>query len=201
MKTHVIVKFHELALKGKNRPMFIGRLMDNLRDSTLDAGVDRIRKGQMMVMLRLSQGSEWPLVRDRVANCFGVSKFFRAYRTSPDLADVKDLLTSVLMEKTFESFRISANRAYKEFPLNSVEINRDLGTYVQQLTGASVDLTHAELEIFVDVLPRETLVYFEEMRGPGGLPVGVSGKVMVLLSGGIDSPVAAWHMMKRGAKG
>ena len=84
--------------------------------------------------------------------------------------------------------------------MRSDEINRDLGAYVKELTGARVDLTKPDLEIFLDVLPTGILLYFEELSGYGGLPVGVSGETMAMLSGGIDSPVAAWQMMKRGCR-
>ena len=200
METYVIAKFHEIALKGKNRPMFIRKLVDNLRQATKGTGVQRVWKGQMMVGLTLSEEAAWPQVRERVENCFGVAKFFRAHPVPPRLERVEELLASVLKDRSFQSFRITANRADKEFPLKSPEINRDLGTFVQQLTSARVDLRQPDLEIFVDVLPREILVYFDEVQGYGGLPVGVSGKVVTLLSGGIDSPVAAWHLMKRGCQ-
>ena len=198
MKSQVIVKFHELALKGKNRPMFIRALADNLRRACRGTGVERVWIGHMMVGLSLSDDAEWPMVRERIQGCFGVAKFFPAHKVRPDLESVKALLASVLKERSFDSFRITAHRADKGFPLTSQEINRRLGTYVQELTGAKVDLTRPEQKVFVYVLPQEILVYFEEIRGYGGMPVGVSGKVMALLSGGIDSPVAAWHMMKRG---
>ncbi|MGH7340708.1 MAG: tRNA uracil 4-sulfurtransferase ThiI, partial [Candidatus Rokuibacteriota bacterium] len=100
----------------------------------------------------------------------------------------------------FASFRISARRAFKTYPLTSVELNRELGTYDDERTGARVDLHHAELEIHVEVLPAETFVYVNRVAGPGGLPVGASGTVAALLSGGIDSPVAAWRMIKRGCR-
>ena len=105
-----------------------------------------------------------------------------------------------MTERSFESFRITANRADKRFPTTSEEINRDLGRFVQDLTGSRVDLTHPDLNIYLDVLPGEILVYFQEVRGHGGLPVGVSGLVTTMMSGGIDSPVAAWQMMKRGCR-
>ncbi|MEC8856688.1 MAG: tRNA uracil 4-sulfurtransferase ThiI, partial [Chloroflexota bacterium] len=92
------------------------------------------------------------------------------------------------------------NRADKRFPLNSPEVNRDLGTFVKDLTGAQVKLKDPEISIYLDIQPKGFLVYFDEVKAHGGLPVGVSGKVAVMLSGGIDSPVAAWQMMKRGCQ-
>ena len=200
MKTHVIVKTHELALKGKNRPWFMRRLVDNLRSATRGAGVTRVWQGQLMVGLTLEDEEAWPLVKQRVRDCFGVAKFYKSYSVPLDLDRVKDMLASYLPGFEFESFRITANRADKRFPVKSPDINRDLGQYVKDLTGASVDLTHPGLQIFIEVLPTEILVYFEENKGHGGLPVGVSGLVSAMLSGGIDSPVAAWQMMKRGCR-
>jgi len=102
--------------------------------------------------------------------------------------------------RTFASFRISARRAFKTYPMTSVELNRALGAFVLEKVAARVDLREPELEIHVEVMPSETFVYMDRMSGPGGLPVGASGTVAALLSGGIDSPVAAWRMMKRGCR-
>ena len=200
MKTHVIVKTHELALKGKNRPWFMRHLVNNLRKATSGTGVRKVWQGHMLVGLSLEDESRWPEVRDRVRECFGVAKFFKAYEVPVDLETVKEVLPSLMGDRNFQSFRISANRSDKRFPVTSEEINRDLGTFVKDLTGARVDLGNPELEVFLDVLSSSILLYFEEVRGHGGLPVGVSGDVMIMLSGGIDSPVAAWHMMKRGCR-
>ena len=200
MKTYAIVKTHEIALKGKNRPWFMRMLADNLRRSTRGTGVSDVWMGQMLVGLTLRDDADWDLIESRIKDCFGVAKFFRAHRLPKDLDRVKEALTGVLETREFHSFRITANRADKRFHVTSDEINRDLGTFVKDFTGARVDLTNPDLTIFIDVLPKEILLYFHEIRASGGLPVGVSGSVMAMLSGGIDSPVAAWQMMKRGCQ-
>ncbi len=200
MKNHVIIKTHEIALKGKNRPWFMKVLTDNLRQATKDAGVEAVWQGHLLVGLTLRDEQDWSAVKDRVKDCFGVAKFFKAVQLPQDLDSVKRALPALLESRKFSSFRITANRSDKRFPLKSEEINRELGTYVKELTGARVDLTNPELEICLDILPRGIYVYFEDEAGHGGLPVGVSGSVMTMLSGGIDSPVAAWHMMKRGCR-
>jgi len=100
--------------------------------------------------------------------------------------------------RAFKSFRIEARRADKSFPQTSVEINQRVGAYVQERSRARVDLENAELTCWIEIVEKYALVYVERIPGPGGLPVGTSGKVVVLLSGGIDSPVAAWKMIKRG---
>ncbi len=200
LKTHVIVKTHELALKGKNRPWFMRKLIDNLRQATKGSGVERIWKGQLMVGLTLSEEECWPEVKSRIKEVFGVAKFYKAYDLPRDLDGLKSRLPQFLEGRSFNSFRITTNRADKRFPMNSEEVNRDLGAFVKDLTGAQVKLKDPDLCIYVEITPQSFLVYFEEVRAHGGLPVGVSGKVAVMLSGGIDSPVAAWQMMKRGCQ-
>ena len=200
LKSHVIVKTHELALKGKNRPWFMRKLTDNLRIATRGSGVERIWKGQLMVGLTLSDEECWPEVKSRLKEVFGVAKFYKAYELPQDLDGLKARIPEFLEGRTFSSFRITTNRADKRFPMNAEEVNRDLGAFVKDLTGAQVNLKYPELSIYVDIQTSGFLVYFDEVKAHGGLPVGVSGKVAVMLSGGIDSPVAAWQMMKRGCQ-
>ena len=200
MKTHVIVKTHELALKGKNRPWFMRRLTENLRQATKGSGVERVWQGQLMVGLTLADEERWPEVRELVKDCFGVAKFYKAYDLPQDLDVLKSRLPALLEGRTFDSFRITTNRADKRFPLNSEAVNREMGAFVEGLTGARVNLKNADLCIYLDIQAQGIMVYFEEVRAHGGLPVGVSGRVAVMMSGGIDSPVAAWHMMKRGCQ-
>jgi thiamine biosynthesis protein ThiI len=198
VKTHVIVKTHELALKGKNRPWFMRRLTENLRHATQGTGVSRVWQAQLMVGLTLEDESSWPLVKERVRGCFGVAKFFLANEFPQDLDLIKEALPGMLKGREFRSFRIETNRADKRFPMTSPEVNRDLGRFVEELTGARVDLSNPDFSVYLDIQSRGILLYFDETPAPGGLPVGSSGRVAVMLSGGIDSPVAAWHMMKRG---
>ena len=187
MKTHVIIKTHESALKGKNRPMFMRRLADNVRRAVEGTGVERVWLAHMMVGVTMSKNSDWDEVRERVRDCMGVAKFFPATETPLDLEAVKEHIATELKDKNFKTFRISAHRSDKRFPIKSIKINEELGTFVLGITDAKVQLKNPDLEIYLDVLPKGILVYFDEVRGYGGLPVGVSGRLMALLSGGIDS--------------
>ena len=198
METHVIVKTHELALKGKNRPWFMRRLTENLRNATQGAGVSRVWQAQLMIGLTLEDENAWPVVKERVRDCFGVAKFFLAREFPRDLDLIREALPALLERYQFESFRIETNRADKRFPMTSPEVDRELGRFVEDLTGARVDLSGPDLTVYLDIQTRGILLYFDETPAHGGLPVGASGRVAVMLSGGIDSPVAAWHMMKRG---
>ncbi len=130
----------------------------------------------------------------------GVASAALAYRVVSTVEAMKTVIAELIEGRTFASFRISARRAFKTYPLTSVELNRELGAYVLGRASSRVDLRQPELEIHVEVMPAETFVYVDPEPGPGGLPVGASGTVAALLSGGIDSPVAAWRMMKRGCR-
>ena len=196
----VLVHYHELGLKRGNRPLFLRHLARNLRRATSDLGPLNVRQVSGRVLLELD-GHEHPeAVRDRVRRVCGVASVSLASRVASTVDAMKAAIERQIEGRAFASFRISARRAFKTYPMTSVELNRELGRFVVERTGARVDLRHGELEIHVEVMPAETFVYADRMEGPGGLPVGASGTVAALLSGGIDSPVAAWRMMKRGCR-
>ncbi len=174
------------------------RLVQNLRLATEGTGVSRVWQAQLMIGLSLEDESSWPVVKERVRDCFGVAKFFLAREFPQDLDLIREVLPGLMEGFKFHSFRIETNRADKRFPLTSPEVNRELGRFVEDFTGARVDLSNPDLTVYLDIQTRGILLYFDETRAHGGLPVGASGRVAVMLSGGIDSPVAAWHMMKRG---
>jgi len=194
----VLVHYHEIALKGKNRPMFVRRLADNLRLATQGLGVKEIRRLTGRLALMLAPDAAVPAIRHQVANIPGIANFALAYRTPLQLDILKPALVEALAGRTFHSFSVQTKRGYKAFPLTSPEINRDVGHYLQEHFGAAVDLEHPDLTVSIEILPHEAFFYFDRESGPGGLPVGASGLVACLLSGGIDSPVAAYRMLKRG---
>lgn len=196
----VVVHYHEIALKGDNRPLFVNRLIDNIGESCRDLGIERVDSPRGRIILRLSEDSSWDEILKRLRKVFGIANFSPAVRSASGLASLKNTVSELIAGREFSSFRISARRANKGYPLTSVELNEKLGRHVQDLTGARVDLKSPDLAVYVEVLKKETLVYIDRHRGGGGLPVGVGGTVACLLSGGIDSPVAAHMMMKRGCR-
>ena len=196
----VLVRFHEIALKGRNQPRFVAQLVDNLRRATAGLGVERVWSERMLVRMRLDDDAAWEPVRERVATVFGGVKFSLAHRVRSDYDAIAETVGDLAGSSTFETFRISARRADKRFPLTSDELNIRLGDLVRERCSARVDLRHADLDIHVDVLTKDAFVYADEHAGAGGLPVGTGGRVAVLMSGGIDSPVAAWRMMRRGCR-
>jgi thiamine biosynthesis protein ThiI len=194
----VIAHYQEIALKGKNRPWFLQRLVRNLRDLLSDLSVREVRTPMGRVDIVFDREEDWPELRDRLSRTFGLANFSLARRAPLDVQAIGDDLLAHLPVDEVASFRISVRRADKRFPLSSPEIERIIGRRVQDARGWKVDLTRPSLVIWIELVPGEAFHHFGKLQGPGGLPVGTSGRVAVLLSGGIDSPVAAWRMMRRG---
>ena len=196
----LIVHYQEIALKGRNRPWFITRLVHNLRKATNGVGVQEVRPLMGRIEIILEPTAQWAPVHERVARVFGVANFARAGRTPLDLDAIADGILANLGPEDPASFRVSVRRADKRFPITSPEIERQVGGRIKIARGCRVDLGKPELTIHIETLRSEAFYSFGKERGAGGLPTGVSGRVACLLSGGIDSPVAAWRMMRRGCR-
>ena len=198
--SRVIIHYQELALKGRNRPWFIATLVRTIR--TVLAGQDVVRVRALMgrIEVTLGERADWEEVRSRLAGLPGIGNFARATHVEPDVEAMAASIVATVRGRSARSFRISARRADKRFPVPSPEIERIVGRHVQAATGWPVDLSHPDVVIHLEVVTNDAFFYFDRERGPGGLPTGTSGKVVCLLSGGIDSPVAAWRMIKRGCR-
>lgn len=195
-----VVHYHEISLKRGNRPLFIRRLAANLLRATAGCGVRAARRLPGRLVLDLAPGIDLGLLGERLGSVFGVANFLVGLSVPPNLPAVRAAVLTLLDGRTFESFRIAARRTFRVFPMTSEAVNRDLGAFVLERFPTRVNLTAPALTVYVELLPREALVSVDRSPGPGGLPVGVSGRVVSLLSGGIDSPVAAWRLQKRGCE-
>jgi thiamine biosynthesis protein ThiI len=196
----VVLHYGELALKGRNRPWFIHSLVRTIRTLLADLPVRAVQPLVGRVVLTLDRDEDWPEVRDRLSRLPGIGNFARAEHVIPDLDAIADVVLAGLAGRSARSFRVMARRADKRFPHPSPDIERLIGRRVQDLTGWPVDLSNPEFVIRVEVLTADAYVHFDRERGTGGLPIGTSGRVMTLLSGGIDSPVAAWRLIRRGCR-
>jgi thiamine biosynthesis protein ThiI len=201
MERVVVVHYHEIALKGRNRPLFIGRLARNIRSALRDLPVGRIFDDLGRLVVPISDENFLQEALERLSKVFGIANYSPAWRLPRDYAALQEAV-SLLMATLppFSSFRVDAHRTDKSFPMRSEEINRVLGAYIKERTGSRVQLKGAEVTFYVEVLPRALYLYTQKLPGAGGLPVGVSGRVVSLLSGGIDSPVAAYRIMRRGCE-
>ena len=202
----VIVHYQELALKGRNRPWFIERLVTNLRDATRDLDVLQVRPLMGRIEITLGPDGDWPSVRERVGRVFGIANYAKAGRTKRDVDEISSMILDDLDREEciaatgVERFRVRASRADKSYYLTSPELEREVGGRVKQSKGWTVDLVNPDLEIRVEVLPECVFYALNKETGQGGLPTGTSGPAMCLLSGGIDSPVAGFRLMKRGCR-
>ena len=194
----IVVHYQEIALKGRNRPWFISKLVDNLRRATADLDVKGVRALMGRLEIVLGPTASYEQVAGRVARVFGVANYAHAARTRLDIDGIAAAIDRDLGDVSPSSFRVSVRRADKRFPMKSPEIEREVGGRIKLARGWKVDLSHPALTINVEILSNEAFYSFGKQRGSGGLPTGASGKLACLLSGGIDSPVASWRMMKRG---
>ena len=194
----VIAHYQEIALKGKNRPWFLARLVRNLRELLADLSVREVRTPMGRIDIVFDRDEDWAEIRKRLTSAFGLANFSLAQRAPLDVDAIADDVLRHLPDDRVASFRIAVRRADKRFPVTSPEIERIIGRRVQDARGWKVDLSHPAFVIWIEIVPGEAFYHFGKIAGPGGLPVGTSGRVAVLLSGGIDSPVAAWRMMRRG---
>jgi thiamine biosynthesis protein ThiI len=194
----IVVHYKELALKGKNRSWFIRMLVRNLQRALAGLHVAAIRQVMGRIEIELGAGAEWPEVRDRLRKVFGIAYFSPAGRGSHDLDELAAAILGDLGDRPAESFRVTARRTDKRFPLTSPQIEREVGGRIKQAKGWRVDLDDAALTVHVDMLPDGAFYFFGKDPGAGGLPTGTGGRVACLLSGGIDSPVAAYRLMRRG---
>jgi thiamine biosynthesis protein ThiI len=193
-----VIHYNELGLKKGNRDYFENRLCTNINAVLEECGAGKAHRISGRILLPLHPDAEIPEIKTRLARVFGIAYFAEAWTCPQAVEDMERNAWSLIEGRSFNSFRIDARRSDKRFPHTSVEINQRVGAYVKERTNARVDLENAELTCTIEVLDRHSLIYLDRVAGPGGLPVGTSGKVVVLLSGGIDSPVAAWKMIKRG---
>lgn len=191
-----IIHPDEIFLKGSNQPFFYRALKNNLEKLFPGANVNRVESG--MVMSAELNGRDFK----RIALIPGIANFAAAIVSKAE--NINDLIKSVdkllAIEKQYKTFRISSDRSFKSHPLSSKQIENEIGEYVRTKTGWKVDLNNHDLDIRIAIGKNNVIVFGNLTGGAGGLPTGTSGKVLCLLSGGIDSPVAAYKLMCRGAE-
>jgi tRNA uracil 4-sulfurtransferase len=195
----VLLMFGELALKGRKRSSFAVVLERNLRRALRAAGrVELHRRGSSFLVLTPAEGLA--TVLEVATDMPGLSVVQPALRVEGGSAQATRAAVELMRGVRAETFAVRARRREKTFPVSSMELARLIGAVVKDDLALGVDLTRPHVELHIDAYAREVFVSVDRLRGAGGLPVGTSGRALVLLSGGIDSPVAAYRMMKRGLR-
>jgi thiamine biosynthesis protein ThiI len=194
----IVVHYKELALKGRNRPWFVDALLRNLRTALHGVDVLAVRSVMGRIEVELGPRASWPDARERISRVFGIANFSLASRAPLDFDALAATILRDLGDRDVGSFRVSVRRSDKRFPLTSPAIEREVGGRIKQARGWRVDLDDPALNIHIEMLPEHAFYFFGKEPGAGGLPTGTGGRLACLLSGGIDSPVAAYRMMRRG---
>ena len=192
-----VVHYSEVALKGNNRPEFVRALRKNI-NRALSGLEHRVTYSEGRFVVDADGTTEE--VCGRLSSVFGVSWFAPVSNVRQDYDEILRAALRLGEGSEATSFRIAPRRTDKTFPMSSQELAVRLGAEVAKSTGMAVDLSDPDLTIHVDVMKGSALVYSDRSKGPGGLPLGTAGRTIHLFSGGIDSPVAAWLLMKRGTR-
>lgn len=199
MEKVVLIKYGELSTKKDNINFFLKKLKENILFALNDLDVNvTYDLGRMFI----HTNENFDEVIKRVKNIFGIHELNIGYVIeSTDFDVVKENILELLKEKEFTTFKVESKRANKKLNTTSVELSKNLGAYLlKNIPGLKVDVKNPEVLVNVEYRLNNTLVYFESMKGLGGYPVGTLGKGLLMLSGGIDSPVAGYLTIKRGVK-
>ena len=196
----ILIRYGELALKGKNRDQFEDALARSVKSVLRSFFKIKVRRsyGRMYVELH---GEDAQAVMERLKRVFGISSFSPTIQVEQDADVIKEKALELIRQLQPEpkTFRVETRRADKRFPIGSMDMNRLVWTHIlRNLPAIKVDVHQPETVVYIEIRAEGTYISCETIPGPGGLPVGSAGKVMLLLSGGIDSPVAGWMVMKRG---
>lgn len=197
---YILVRYGEMTTKGKNRSKFVSTLKDNVKHKLKKFKNLKVEATHDRMYIQLN-GEDHEAVAEHLKDVFGIHKFNLAMKVPTDLEEIKKgaLAAFLQLQREVKTFKITVHRSYKHFPMQTMEILPEIGGYVLQNTeDIKVDVHNPDVNIRVEIRSGYSYIMCDERMGAGGLPVGVGGKVMLLLSGGIDSPVAAYLTMKRG---
>lgn len=203
MKEVILIKNGELALKGLNRRTFEDVMIKNMRRRLSDLGAVTFTPAQSTIKIEGEDGFDLDEAVERISRVFGIAGFSRALKLDKDFDLVLEHTGSYLEQQLLEAktFKVAAKRSDKKFPFDSPKICLELGgKLLEQFPHLEVDVHNPELTVMVEVRDRDIFVHANQLKGAGGMPVGTAGKAALMVSGGIDSPVAGWMMAKRGVE-
>ncbi|MBR3694439.1 MAG: tRNA 4-thiouridine(8) synthase ThiI [Erysipelotrichales bacterium] len=194
---HILVRFGELSTKGKNKKDFIVRLRNNAKNALNDFPNLKFETmhDRMFVILH---GEDKDAVCERLQHVFGIHSFSPAVKSSKDIEEIACIALEMMQENEGCTFKVDARRSDKSYPMNSDEINRYVATKILKNTTCKVNVRQPDIRLQIEIRPDCAYVLSKVIMGAGGYPVGAGGKALVMLSGGIDSPVASYLTMKRG---
>jgi tRNA uracil 4-sulfurtransferase len=200
VKRTIIIHYHEIHLKGNNRGWFEAHLQQHIASLLKGLAHVSIQRFNGRLAIGLSDDSPIEEITRRLKMAFGIANLFVTWEVAANIEDIQSGLSELIPLIPFQSFRIDTRRGTKDFPLNSLELNRQMGGFVQDITKAKVRMENPDAVFYIEIVGGRAFLSLSKISGAGGLPSGTGGKVACLISGGIDSPVAAYRMMRRGCR-
>ncbi len=197
---HILVRFGEISTKGKNRKKFIEKLRKHIRFVLKDFEALKLASDRDRITIMLN-GEDPEPISEQLKSVFGIQSFSLAVKCETNLDAIKEAALTALQEvyEQGNTFKVSTKRSYKQFELDSNEMNREIGGHVLRNTeNLTVNVKQPDVHLRIEIREQATYITFKDVKGAGGLPVGSSGRAMLMLSGGFDSPVAGYQAMKRG---
>ncbi len=201
MKPIIVVHHHEIGLKGKNRSYFEKHLLRNVRlalKGILPQNAVTGGFGRFIIYTDTNQDGTNEII-GRLQKVFGLSNICFGFETGQTIAEINSTAEILLSGRSFQTIRVKTRRANKAYPKTSVEVNKEVGAYLCTRFNVRANLTQPDETIFIEIVGKLAYVYLSKIQGAGGLPAGISGRVVSLISAGFDSPVASYKIMKRGA--
>ncbi|MFD1030381.1 tRNA uracil 4-sulfurtransferase ThiI [Metaplanococcus flavidus] len=204
MKTNqILIRYGELSTKGKNRSSFVGRLRDNIHHTFSDLGKLKIKAERDRMFIYSDSEEDMEQVIARLPKVFGIQSFSPVTETELSLEAMQEAARILVgkMDKEGKSFKVTVRRANKDFELQKPEILHGIGSHVlRAFPELSVQMKNPDIDLKVEIREKSAYMTAEVISGAGGLPIGAGGKALLMLSGGLDSPVAGYHMLKRGVR-
>ena len=200
MKKIILIKYGELTTKKQNRNLFINTLYQNIKEALKEEAV-KIEKNRVRMFIEPLEEQEIEPIIEKLTKIFGIHSIVIAYPVDNNIDTIKTAVLEIARNHTFETFKVETKRSNKKFPIPSMEFNKVIGgLLLKNIPDIKVDVHQPDYTVKIEIREKSTYIYGREIKGAGGYPVGVAGKGLLMLSGGIDSPVAGYLAMKRGIK-
>ena len=199
MEKIILIKYGELTTKKANRNLFISKIYEQMKELLVNYDV-KIIKNRVRMFIEVKDNDIDEVV-NIVKNIFGIHRIVIAYKVKTDISEIESNVLNIASNTDFNTFKVETDRAYKSFPIPSMDFSKRIGSLIlKNIKGKTVDVHNPDYLMKIEIREDYTYIYSKEIEGLGGYPVGIAGKGLLMLSGGIDSPVAGYMAMKRGIK-
>ena len=200
MEKIILIKYGELTTKKANRNLFINILTQNIKNSLKNYKI-KLTKNRVRMFIEVENDNELEEIIEKLTKIFGIHSIVICYKTNNNIENIKNNILEITKNIDFKTFKVVTKRSNKEFPIKSMDFNNIIGgLLLKNKPNIKVDVHNPDYTLKIEIRENNTYIYSKEIEAAGGYPVGVAGKGILMLSGGIDSPVAGYMAMKRGIK-